>query len=67
MKKFFSLKIVDKAFTKKVPSTQYIRRGWHEKALFAENAEQGWYKKAFITQYVKWCLTEKAVFAENAR
>ena len=34
-------------------STQYIRWCRHKKALFTENARQGWLKKALLSQYVR--------------
>ena len=34
--------------------TQYIKRGWYEKAQFTENGRGGWYKKAPLIQYVSW-------------
>ena len=37
-KKLNSRKMTDGAGFEKVSSTQYRRQGWHEKALFTENA-----------------------------
>ena len=53
-KKLFPLKILDKAGIKKSFLTQYLMRGWHEKALFTENARQYCYKKACLTQNITW-------------
>ena len=39
-KKLKSLKMSDGAGLEKASSTQYLRRGWHEKALFTENARR---------------------------
>ena len=52
-KKHFLLKMLDETGVGKAPLIQYVRRGWHEKALFTENATQGWHKKAPLTQYVR--------------
>ena len=47
-KKLKSLKMSDGAGLERA-STQYLSRGWHEKALFTENARWDWYKKACLT------------------
>ena len=48
-KKLKSLK-TSKVGLEKASSTQYLKRGQHEKALFTENARRDWYKKARLTQ-----------------
>ena len=53
-KKLKSLKMSDGAGLEKASPAQYLRRGWHEKALFTKNARQDWYKKARLTQNVRW-------------
>ena len=45
--------MLDETGVGKAPLIQYVRCGWHEKALFTENATQGWHKKAPLTQYVR--------------
>ena len=49
-----SLKLSDGARLEKASSNQYLRRGWHKKALFTENPSRDWYKKARLTQNVRW-------------
>ena len=46
-KKLNSRKMLDGTGIEKASLTQYVRWGWQEKLLFAENARQGWYKKSF--------------------
>ena len=53
-KKLKSLEMSDGAGLEKASSFQYLRRGWHEKALFTENTKQNSYKKARLTQNVRW-------------
>ena len=53
-KKLKSLKMSDGDDLEKASSTQYLRRGWHEKVLLTENARRDWYKKARLTQNVRW-------------
>ena len=43
-KKLNSLKIPDGDAPEKASSTQYLRRDWHEKALFTESARRDRYK-----------------------
>ena len=38
-------------------STQYVRRGWHQKAQFKENARQDWYRKSFFKACVRYFLS----------
>ena len=57
MRNLFSPKMLGEVDIKKVLQahlTQYIKRGWHEKARFTENGRGGWYKKAPLTKYVRW-------------
>ena len=42
-KKLFSFKMLEGAGIDKAPLTQYVRRGWHKKALFPKNARRSWY------------------------
>ena len=46
-RKLSSRKMLDGTGIEKASLTQYVRWGWQEKLLFAENARQGWYKKSF--------------------
>ena len=48
------MKILDRVGIKKTLLIQYLRRGWHEKAAFTENAKQNCYKKARLTQNIRW-------------
>ena len=52
MKEMNSLKMADEAGLEKASSTQYLTWGWHEKALFTENATRDWYRKSsFNSKY----------------
>ena len=48
------LKMLDRAGLGKASSTQYLRSGLHEKALFTENAWRDGIKKACLIQNVRW-------------
>ena len=46
-------KELDGAGKGKNPLNRFLRRGWHEKPLFSENAWRDYYKKARLTQNVR--------------
>ena len=53
-KKQKPLKMLDRVGLGKASSTQYLRRGWHDKALFTENSRRDGIKKACLIQNVRW-------------
>ena len=46
--------MLDRVGLGKASSTQYLRSGLHEKALFTENARRDGIKKACLIQNVRW-------------
>ena len=67
MKKLFPMEMLDGASIEKASVTQYVRWGWHERALFGQNAWRVWYKKAPLTQYARRGWNKKNNFTENAK
>ena len=61
------MEMPDGASIEKASVTQYVRWGWHEKALFSQNARRVWYKKTPSTQYTRRGWNKKNNFTENAR
>ena len=47
------MKILDRVGIKNPLLTQYLRRGWHEKAAFTKNAKQNCHKKARLTKNIR--------------
>ena len=45
--------MLDGAGKEKDPLNRFLRRGWHEKSLFTENARRDYYKKASLNQNVR--------------
>ena len=70
-KELFPLKMLDGGGLEKAPLAQYVRRGWHEKAEFTENARKSFFNQRFnifaSTQYFRRDWHGKALFTENAR
>ena len=73
-KNLFSLEMIDGICKEKAPLAQYVRRNWHENALFPETARRAWYKKKVhyldmlggagvrqiaLDDHHQWCLRDQ--------